>query len=312
MKIHYNGRVRDIKYSNFHIHLTGSIPFDDIRSIADTIRYDIRQYEPLENYLNFNSPNIWAAAKEITSTQDGLLYSIESIIYQQKKQNVAYIELTINPYGMVRRGLEPRIISDTVNEAYTYASKIGVQFRVKYGINRKDPIPTIDIVKKVYDSTLDKIRVGIDLNGDEHKYPTHEFVGPFLDLKKDKVPTIIHAGEFIDQVKSLEDALRAEPYRLAHAIASVNQSDLLDHIVSNNIAVEVAPTSNNIRRTSYNAEINPLIIMHNKGASLLVGTDDQTFFGNDIAKEYQRLKTMGMDDSSIAKIQEQSIVHQYI
>lgn len=292
--------------SNFHLHLTGSLSADDLRYVSRKIGYDISTYEPIEKHIDFESPNIWAASKELTSTEQGLLESVKLIVKKQRLQGVNYCELTMNPYGMVRRGLSPMAISQAVKYAAVYASRQGLSLRVKFGVNRKDDPSTVAIVKDVYDKTDSSIKIGIDLNGDERRYPTASFVREFRALKEQGIPTIIHAGEFMDQIESLEQALSANPSRLAHALASVKRDDLLEEITRKRIPIESAPTSSSAREAVKDLRRHPIKNMFLRGAILLIGTDDPVFFNSTVEDEYSLLKDMGLSQENVTRIYERA------
>ncbi len=107
----------ELRKGNFHLHVTGSLFPADLREIAESVGVDTAQYEPLEKqYSVFENPAIWSLAKEITSTEIGLFEALKKILQRERRDNVVYAEITINPLGMKRRGLTDQQIINVLCE----------------------------------------------------------------------------------------------------------------------------------------------------------------------------------------------------
>ncbi len=102
------------KKTNFHLHLTGSLEPVELRYLSKITNTDISSYEPLESHLIFDDPIIWSAAKELTSNAKGLIEAIKIVLRKEAVDNVKYVELTINPFGMIRRGMSCQEIINSI------------------------------------------------------------------------------------------------------------------------------------------------------------------------------------------------------
>lgn len=302
LNIAMSSSIYEAEKSNFHLHITGSLHAATLRRIANEEQIDISASEPLEDHLAFRDPAIWAAAKEVSSTTRGLFLSIQSIVDAEKADAVRYVELTINTFGMVRRGFAVEELTLTLTAAQAYAETKGVSLKIKFGVNRKDGPESIAVVHEIYDACPADVRAGIDLNGDESVYPTDDFVAPFARLAADGILTIIHAGEYPHMVDSLHAAIRARPARVAHAVASKNSNYALDAMIDNNIVVEVAPTSNVKLHAVPSMGSHPLRTLLDREVTVVFGSDDPAFFGSSMSSEFQQLGLIGMDESDILQM----------
>lgn len=286
-----------LETSNFHLHLTGALTPEDVHKLGG----DEKALKPsVEAWQDFDCPDVWAAAKELTSTQRGLANAVSTVLGREALAGTSYVELTINPYGMIRRGMTPDSIAETLVMAQSQSPY--PRLRVKYGVNRKDGPSTIPAALATYKLTPRDLRAGIDLNGDECQYPSEDFVYGFLGLARAGILTTIHAGEFPYMTDSLRDALRAEPARIGHAIAAGSSPKLIRQLYNNGIIVESAPTSNISRGVVRTMKEHPIRQFLDNGVAVVLGTDDPGFFRNTMPDELATLRQTGMSDDAIAEL----------
>lgn len=292
--------LKDLPKGNFHLHLTGSLFPHEIRQLAEKTNIDLKEYEPLEKgYEPFENPTIWSIAKEITSTEIGLLESLKIISKREREDNVIYTEITINPFGMMRRGMHAKQLGCVLREAAEYGKELGIYLKFKFGVNRKDSPLSVEAVKDAFLNCPEELRCTVDLNGDELRYPTSSFVASFLDLHRHSIPTSIHAGEHPSSVTSLRDAMQAFPQRIAHAIAALESEELLHVFAQRNIKIEMAYTSN-VRRKLLSAQGPlPYAKFLEYDITILPGTDDPAFFASSMSDEYSALMHAGVTHESL-------------
>lgn len=298
--------LESLKKSNCHLHLTGALSPQVLRDVNSVIEGGGSNLLGLEDHIDFDNPHLWEAAKDTTSTKEGLLLSVAAVVEQELRDNVDYVELTLNPYGMVRRGMKIDDIVETLIVAQGYAEQNGMEICYKYGVNRKDGPESVDLVHDVYIASPDKIRFGIDLNGDELRFSTSDFIDAFRSVSAAGVPTTIHAGEAIGSEQSLKDALTADPVRIGHALAVVHDHRLLDLIRERNITVEVSMVSNIRRRLIASFMTHPIRRLIEQDVSIVFGSDDPAFFDNCMSDELKALGEAGFSDNSIADINDKA------
>jgi len=292
-------RFCELKKANCHIHITGSLPINEIRRIANLTDKDLSDFEPLENYDSFEHQQYWSASKESTASRIGLFEALKFVIDQESKDNVTYLEITINFDRMLRRGVSITEIVDAVTEAGSYAEGKAMVLKIKGGVNRKDGIESVDIVKKVFVSLPEKYQCCIDLNGKEREYSTYDFIEPFKKLKSDGIDTSIHAGEFLDQIESLEFAISAKPNRIAHAIASQHNEKVYEALHKNEITVEVSVISNLKLGNLKEPAKHPIKDFLEKEINVVLGNDDPALFRSCMTDEFMTLIDSGLSVTEI-------------
>lgn len=295
------------KKANFHLHLTGSLTPRDLRHLSKITGIDLSTYEPLEDHLKFMDPAIWAAAKEVTSDANGLAEAIKLVLKREAQDNVVYVELTINPAGMIRRGMTVQKIVSSINEALCFGITIGITCKIKTGVNRKDGPDSVQTVKNVFFALDPKNRVCIDLNGDEREFPTSTFIEEFSVLASDGIPTSIHAGEHKGFRHSIIDALKMHPARIAHAVAAVEDIAIIQKIIEQGIILEIAPLSNIKTGAVSNLKDHPIKKFLEHDIPIVLGSDDPAFFETTMTSELDALIRTGIDEEKVLEINRRSL-----
>lgn len=284
------------------MHITGSLTPADLRHLSKITNISISEFEPLENHLDFHDPAIWSAAKNVTSTSIGLTEAIKIILARELKDNVIHVELTINPYGMIQRGMTAKSIADSIMKGVEFGESIGVTFKVKFGVNIKDGPESVVTVKSVFCAMPTNSRVCIDFNGNEKKHKILDFIDMILELKSENIPVCIHIGEYIDNIKSLEKIILLSPARIAHGIAAIKNDRVIDMILENNIVLEMSPLSNIKTGVVKNNEEHPIKKFIARGIPIILGSDDPAFFMTTISSELEYLASIGVDLETIEKL----------
>jgi len=289
--------LHDLETSNFHLHLTGALYVEDVRELGTAEDVPCPEETAWEN---FDCPDVWSAAKELTSTPAGLRRAIGRVVVREAGAHTEYVELTLNPFGMIRRGMTPDSIAETL--ASVESSHPRPRLKIKFGVNRKDGPASIAAVAASYAACPPELRAGIDLNGDEQQFPTADFVEGFCKLARAGIMTTLHAGEFPGMTDSLRDALRAEPSRIGHAVAAGDSPALLRQLATREITVECAPTSNRVRNVVRSMAEHPIRRFIDEGVPVVFGTDDPGFFRNAMTDELAVLRQAGLSDADITEL----------
>ncbi len=295
-----------IKKANLHLHITGSLTPNDIRYLAKSAKVQISIFEPLERHLSFFDPLIWAAAKEVTSTNLGLLGAMKIIIDREIDDNVTLLEITINVAGMIRRGMLVDEITHTFRQAIDYGNTNGLTCKVKLGVNRKDGPESVSVVKNLYLNIPREYRSGIDLNGDEKVYPTAAFISVFKRLSDEQIPTTIHAGEYLNLTKSIWEALSTNPKRIVHAVAAANDDRLLEKIRDSDVVIEVSLISNLFTGSIASLSEHPIRKFIDYNIPVVFGSDDPAIFQKNMTDQYDALLLAGLDTKQIIYLNETS------
>ncbi len=137
--------------------------------------------------------------------------------------------------------------------------------------------------------------IGLDLAGNEIGFPNRMFEGAFARAKHAGARITIHSGEALgpETIWSAIEGLGAR--RIGHGIAAVRDAELMAKLRSDDICLEVCPTSNWLTQVVPSLEAHPLPQLLRAGVPVCINTDDPTLFGNnlpheiDISKRFLRL-----------------------
>lgn len=299
---------KSLKKANCHLHITGSLRPSDLRLLAKITNFDIAPYEPLEQHMGFYDPTIWAVAKEITSTAGGLSEAIKIILTREADDNVVYVELTINPAGMVRRGMTNHDITTSIEEGFAHGKNLGITSKVKFGVNRKDGPDSVAVVRDVFNATPEDMRAYIDLNGDERKFPTSHFIDSFSRLTSARIPVSVHAGECAGLSQSLEEAIAISPKRIAHAVAIEETEEAINLFLKKEIVLEASLISNLKTGAISDITKHPIREFINAGVPVVFGSDNPAIFGTTLSSELECLVDASVDVDKVEELNQQTFI----
>lgn len=295
--MHKSNSFLKIPKANFHLHLTGSLDASSLRELAKLCKLDLSALEPLDNKYSFNDEAIWMIAKQVTSCPEGLRSALMYIVDNERKDAVTYLELTLNPFGMIRRGMTKEDIASALFDAATYAYSKQMTLKFKLGINRKDGPSSCEIVADVFNACDESLRSHIDLNGDEKKFRLTDFVPRLASLSNGGIPLVLHVGETAPV--SMDEILTCGPSRLAHALKLDQEG--YKTIAERNIDIEVSLLSNK-RTGAFVGQGHPVRLMVDAGVRILLGTDDPAFFDSSMSDEFQELTRVGFTEEEVLQM----------
>ena len=208
------------------------------------------------------------------------LESVETLTYEVLKSiaqdNIKLLELRFSPGFMA----EPQNLSfDGIMEAVLSAKeKAQKDFEIEVGyllISSRDfgiatCQETIDLALKWKDHI-----VGIDLAGDETKFPDTLFEKPFQKLGAQ---------------------------RIGHGVQAATDETVIKYLIENKIPLELCPTSNFITEAVSSLNAHPLKNLLKRGVKVTINSDDPTLFGTTLTHEYEIcVEKLGM---SLAQIKQ--------
>ncbi|MFN2528525.1 MAG: adenosine deaminase [Candidatus Baltobacteraceae bacterium] len=213
--------------------------------------------------------------------------------------NVMYAELSVSP--SVWRFFNPDLdIEETFSQMYAAADDRAVDggpvIRFIVDLTRNfGPQPALQTARLA--AGLERYGcIGIGLGGDEASFPPTLFADAFTYARSKGLHTVVHAGEAAG-AQSVRDAiavLGAE--RIGHGIRSLEDSSLMELLVSRKIPLEVCPTSNYRTGVVAQDKPHPLQELERAGVTIVLDSDDPAMFQTDITTEYAfAQKLLGTD-----------------
>lgn len=292
-------QIRNLPKIDLHRHLEGSLRLETLYEIAQL--YDlglpIASLDQLRPYVQVTDDpptheaflGKFEVLRHFYRSPDTIYRVAYEAIADAAADNIKYLELRFSPQALSRvRGFPLDEVTDWVITAVDQACQ---DYDIKVGLIitlvRHDPFEQAKAVAKVAIDRVGKGIVGLDLAGNEVKYPSTPFSAIFKEAKDAGLGITIHAGEWAS-AHGVEEAIE-ELYadRIGHGIRAMENSRILRLVREKNIALEVCLTSNLqtgvVRRMTHH----PLVDMLDLGMMVTLNTDDPHVSDITLSDEYE-------------------------
>ncbi|MFO7679989.1 MAG: adenosine deaminase [Chloroflexota bacterium] len=284
---------------DLHRHLEGSLRLETLLEIAHHYGLDLpadslESLRPLVQITN-DPPD-----HEVFLSKFGVLRlfyrspeAIARLAYEAvadaAADNIHYLELRFSPQALARvRGFDLGEVTDWVITAVSQAS---ADHNIKVGLIvtlvRHEPLAQARRVAEVAFDRAGKGVIGLDLAGDEVKFPPAPFTPIFKEAKEVGLGVTIHAGEWAsaEGVRQAIEELYAD--RVGHGVRAIENSGVLRLIQERGTALEVCLTSNLQTGVVHSLNHHPLSDMMNLNLLATLNTDDPGVSNLTLTDEYQ-------------------------
>ena len=284
---------------DLHRHLEGSLRLDTLIEIArdfglDLPAGDVDSLRPFvqitddppdhEVFLSkFGILRLFYRSPEMISR---LAYEV---VADAAADNIKYLELRFSPQALARvRGFDLGEVTDWVITAVNQAS---IDFNIKVGLIvtlvRHEPLPQARQVAKIAYARAGHGILGIDLAGDEVKFPPAPFIPIFKEAKEAGLGVTIHAGEWASAVGVRQAIEELYADRVGHGVRAIEDSEVLRLIHERGVALEVCLTSNLQTGVVHSIGHHPLRDMLNLNLLATLNTDDPSVSNLTLTDEYE-------------------------
>jgi adenosine deaminase len=292
--------------ADLHLHLEGSARPATIAELAERegiALTDLTAFSTLPEFLEC----YLLAASTITRPAD-----LERICYEllvdEAAQGVRWCELMAAPQVYAGR-------FGSIDEVWAImragfdraAAEHGIGWGVTVNYLRTAPVELGEALATWAAANAGNGIVGFGIAGDEAKVGAEAFTRAFAIAAEAGLLLVPHAGETMGP-ESVRSALALGAHRLAHGVRSVEDPDLLRLLADEDIACDVCVTSN--LKLSIVAALadHPLPALLDAGVPVTLGSDDQLFFGSQVAEEYGVVRDVfGLSDGELAAIARTSV-----
>lgn len=175
--------------------------------------------------------------------------------------------------------------------------------------NRK----AFNVLKKYFqDSDSAEPRaVGLDLAGDEARYPTMDYAEFYQEARRLGIYTTCHAGE-TSGTKNLAAALELGVMRIGHGTHLMESLKLLHEVVRRGVPLEIGISSNVRTKSVPDLESHPALDFHKLGVPITLNTDDRGIIGIDLTHEYEEALKLGFSLKELALLSLGSVDHLFM
>lgn len=303
-----------MKYIELHIHLDGSIRLSTLYELACKKYNYIPKHYPQETFAktvsisgkkSFDSlTECLKVFNNITSLISGDKDILERIAYEfvedQYTNNILYTEVRYNPH-ILQGNLPLTQVVHCINKGIEKGcKKFGIHVNSILCCLRDHPEWSMDIVNLATDYK-NKGVVGIDLAGDELRYPDSLHIGAFQVAHRRGINITVHAGE-VGEPESIKSAIKnLYAKRIGHGYAAIKDKQTLDYIKNNNIHMECCPTSS--LQTCSVEDIEAINTFAKEKINYSINSDDPSVFEVSYQDEIDFVKnTAKLDDKEIKRI----------
>lgn len=300
-------RLHALPKVDLHRHLEGSLRLQTLSEIAqehgiDLPSYDIEYLRPFVTVSN-EKPDYHRFLEKFRLLRR--FYpnqaAVERIAYEAvadaAADNIKYLELRFNPIAQARvQGFSLDAVTGWVCGAASRAARdLGIGTSLIIQIGRDESVEVASQIADIALAHREDGVVGLDLAGDEVKYPAAGFAEVFQRARREGLSITVHAGEAggAENVREAIELLGAQ--RVGHGMRTIENSQVVRLVRDSGATLEICPTSNlqtgAVRRFGHH----PLADLLALGLRVTINTDDPSISDTTLTDEYMAVvAAMGM------------------
>ncbi len=290
-----------------HLHIDCSLSFQFVSKYVPGI--SLTEYQSVYNTpVNCCSLNDYLACAQaailLMQTKEQLVDATLDVIHQLEADHVIYAELRFAPLQHLSKGLTPEEVVEASLEAvnsYTGSVKVNLILCTLRHFTKEQSDLTADLVITYASEGV----VGLDLAADEAGFGLENHQAAFMKVNAHGISCTAHAGEARGAESVIETLSLLGAKRIGHGIRSVEDPVLLERLKSDQIHLEICPTSNHITQVYPKGENYPIEKLQEAKVSFGINTDGRAISNVTLADEYAWLvqnKAWTIDDMFQANV----------
>ncbi len=285
--------------AELHLHLDGSLRIDTALDLARTRGVEApTTFEGMRSVLvgpdqvADQAQLLLAFDLPIALMQDAeaLERTAADLAEDKARDNVRYAEVRWAPLLHTERGLSGRAVVDAVwRGSRATARRYGTEVRLIATLMRShEPEANLAFVRDLAEGGYPDGLVGVDLAGDEARFPDPELHRPAIELARSiGLHVTLHAGEW-GGAPQVARSLTLGPERIAHGPRSIDDPALVAELARRGTWLDLCPTSNTQANVVPTLAHHPLRRLAQAGVRVTLNTDDLTVSDITLSEEYAR------------------------
>lgn len=278
--------IENLKKIELHLHLDGSVRVSTIEELLgkDNLEKELvvdENTKSLTDYLKkFDLPI------KVMQNRENLIRISKELCEDLIKDNVIYAEIRFAPNFHTKEGLNlDEVVSSVLLGLDSKNIKTNLILCMMRGDSYENNKNIIDLAIKYRNKGI----CGIDLAGDESRFPTYLYKDLFSYALENDLNITIHAGE-AGTSKEVKDAISYGAKRIGHGIKIINDEEAIKLVKEKQISLEICPTSN-VQTCNVDSIINhPIKKLFDEDILLTINTDNRTVSNTSLNKEYKLLE----------------------
>jgi adenosine deaminase len=300
-------RFETLPKVELHLHLEGAIPLATLWQLIDAYGGDATAPDgtALLRKLEYSSfpefIDTWWWMTGFLRRPDDFTLVAEAVAADLARQNIVYAEASFSPTDFERHGPSPQEIAVAIRAGLDRVAATQVVLNCDLvrdtGVERTSR--TLAAITEVAETA--DIR-GVTIGGSERKFPAELFRDVYQQARSAGFRLTAHAGEAAgpESVAAAIDVLGVE--RIGHGVRVVEDATLLQRVVTEQIPLEVCPTSNIRTGVVASWGMHPVGALLAAGANVTISSDDPTFFHTNVAAELREVNSrFGSDPVELTK-----------
>jgi adenosine deaminase len=290
--------ARQLPKIDLHRHLEGSLRLSTLAEIARKHGLDIpaRDAESLRPYVQVTEETAsfqrflgkFRVLRHFYTSREAVQRVVREAIVDAATDNIRYLELRFNPLALANVHHFPldKVVAWVIQATDDAAFETGTRTCLILQIPRNEPLAVAEEIVDLAIQHFGPLVRGIDLAGDEQRFPPEKFVAPFRRARKAGLATTAHAGEAAGP-ESVRGAIQyLNPQRIGHGVRAVESSEVIQMVYERGITLEVCPTSNIHTGVVRGLSQHPLIDLFNLRLHVTLNTDDPCVSDTTLSDEY--------------------------
>jgi adenosine deaminase len=276
-----------------HLHLEGAIPPADLWQLISKYGGDATvptRAALAERFTYRDFPHflqLWEWKNSFLREYDDFTFIAEAVARDLVRQGVRYAEVFYSPADFAYHGLEPQRLTEAIRNGLNQVE--GMRVALVADLVR-------DFGPELGRTTLDRVAevkelgvIGIGIGGAEHEVPPAVFSRVYKRARALGFRTSAHAGEAAgpESVWSAIHDLQVD--RIGHGTRAVEDPELIEHLASRSIPIELCPISNLRTGVIDSLADHPVRILCDRGIPISINTDDPAMFGTSLLDELHAL-----------------------
>jgi adenosine deaminase len=283
---------------DIHRHLEGSLRLSTLAEIARLeklpLPYDPEELRPhiqIGDVDNPKSVEFLAKFKTLRTfyrSRELIQRFVYEAVEDASLDHVRALELRFTPVAISQAGgfnLE-QVTDWVLSTSKSAGEEFGVEVACVLSVNRHE---AVDLAEQVADIAIERSDdgvTGMDLAGDEARFPAEPFEGALLRAKEAGLGITVHAGEWAgaENVGMAIERLQAD--RIGHGIRVLEDGEISHVAVKHEVVFEVSLTSNWKTGAVDDLQSHPITEMIQAGLAIALTTDDPSIFETTLSSEF--------------------------
>ena len=278
-------RIRKLPKIDLHRHREGSIRLSTLLELAAEIPGLPFSKEELPHLVTLQLEEVhtadvflskFGALRHFYVSKEIIQRTTLEVIEDAAVDGVVHLELRVAPAALTVAGAGSYgQVLDWVQQAVSQAEKeTGIQVKLVALMNRHESLAEAARFVDLIIERKEDGYCGIDLAGEEMRYPGSEFVPLFKKARKYGLGASVHAGEWGPAENIQAAILEFQADRIGHGVRVLKSPEIVELARSRQTPFEVCLTSNVLSGVFPGLERHPVKEMLKAGLQVTLNTDD--------------------------------------